>query len=238
MERIVSQIGRFLGLSKMTWRDGLSSEIDFWNQYFATKGSQWPQEYLMRLDPHLPLQDYITELIDVPDGKQVNILDVGAGPLTRLGKHWPGRQVNITAVDPLAEEYDRILKKYNIEPPIRTVKASAEALHKLFPPNYFDLVYARNCIDHCFNAKLAIREMLRVAKPNCYVFMEHRPNEGETQGYHGLHQWNFFMKDGDFYIGNIHKTTNISKELAGLAQIECSFNKNNWLITKLRKEDR
>ena len=36
------------------------------------------------------------------------VLDVGAGPLSSLGTHVPGRDVEIIAVDPLADIYDEL----------------------------------------------------------------------------------------------------------------------------------
>jgi hypothetical protein len=96
----------------------------------------------------MPLQEYLTKLIEAPPGFRVEILDVGAGPLTVLGKKWPGRDVRITAVDANAAEYDGLLAKHGIKPFCRTKFGYAEDLASVVPLSAFDLVHARNCIDH------------------------------------------------------------------------------------------
>ncbi len=71
---------------KKTWDKNIQDEIRFWRHIFETKGFRWPEEYRERQNPQRSLQTYITETFDVPDGMPVRILDVGAGPLTPLGK--------------------------------------------------------------------------------------------------------------------------------------------------------
>ncbi len=98
--------------SKLRWKTAVKSEVSFWNDYFETKGLEKPQDYNARLDPTFPLQEAVVKLL--PQNKsQVEILDVGAGPLTRLGKVHEGLKINITAVDPLArrirQSYEEIL---------------------------------------------------------------------------------------------------------------------------------
>ncbi len=130
---IVSILNSKYGLSipqspKSKWKAGIRSEIQFWDAYFRTKGVQWANDYGSRFDPDLPLQPRPTALL-TPE-TEIHILDVGAGPLTYLGKIHDGKHVIITAVDPLADEYDRILDKYQIQPLVRTQKLAAEDLTK------------------------------------------------------------------------------------------------------------
>lgn len=223
-------------LNQLIWRLGCPSELKFWETYLRTKGLRWPEDFLYRCDPHSELQNYITDLIDAPPGSEVRILDAGAGPLTSLGKRWEGRQIHITAVDPLAREYDRLLTRYHVRPPVRTTFADAEKLLEFLPPNHFDLVHARNSIDHSYDPLLAIQQMIAVVKLNCFVFLQHVINEGENQKYRGLHQWNFFTHRGDFLVGNPHRTINITREFRGIAEVNCQVSENNWIVTKIRKK--
>jgi len=230
--------GQLLPFSKTKWGGGLKNEVDFWDDYFRTKGLQWPESYSMRLDPEAPLQPRPAALL--PDRAEVHILDVGAGPLTHLGKVHAGKSLRITAVDPLADQYDRILKKYNVVPPIRTQKLAAEKLVKWFKPASFDLVFARNCIDHSYNPEHAILQMISVAKPGGYVLLEHFPNEAENEAYAGLHQWNFSMSsDGDFVIGSKDReAVNMTRKHAATSRIECELVKEDaeWLVTRIQKK--
>jgi len=84
--------------------------------------------------------------------------------LTFLGKIYKGKRVTITAVDPLSDEYDRILDKNQIQPLVRTQKLAAENLTKRFPSSNFDLVFARNSIDHAYKPERAILQMINVVK--------------------------------------------------------------------------
>jgi SAM-dependent methyltransferase len=184
-EREIETLGpleRWAGLQK--------DEIDFWDHVLSTT----------RLNPGKPLQSYIVELIDAPARSRVEILDVGAGPLTYLGFRWPERDVRITALDANAAEYDRLLEKYGIEPPCRTKLGYAEDLASVVPMSFFDLVHARNCIDHSKDPVEAIKEMVQAAKPGGCVFLNHIVNEGRKNRYSGPHQWNFFPRNERFYI--------------------------------------
>lgn len=222
---------------KLRWHLAHKSEIDFWDRYFKTGGLEWKEAYPLKFKPDFPLQKEISVLL--PKGKkEVRILDVGAGPLTYLGKVHKDISISIDAVDPLADEYDRLLKKYNIVPPVRTKYGSAENLSELFCENHYDLVFARNCIDHSYNAEKAILEMLKVVKHDCFVLLAHIPNEAENENYKGLHQWNFDVKNGDFVISSKKSCTNFTKKYADICVVTCSIlNIDNvdWLYTSILK---
>jgi SAM-dependent methyltransferase len=172
------------------WAGLQKDEIDFWDRVLSTT----------RLNPGKPLQGYLTKLIDAPPQSRVEILDVGAGPLTVLGFRWREREVHITALDANAAEYDRLLQKYGIDPPCRTKLGYAEDLASVVPMSFFDLVHARNCIDHSKDPVNAIKEMVRATKPGGFVFLNHILNEGRRNRYSGPHQWNFFPRNERFYI--------------------------------------
>ena len=78
-----------------------------------------------RLNPDIYLSDYQSQFINKIEKSVINILDVGASPFTDLGKKHPSKILNITAIDPLAHEYDKLLEKYEIVPPIRTIYGEA-----------------------------------------------------------------------------------------------------------------
>jgi SAM-dependent methyltransferase len=231
----MQSIYKRLGRGDLVRKLGLTSEVEFWDKFMKSKGSIWPEEYLIRLDPNSILQEHITRLLDVPVGSGVRILDVGAGPLTSLGKRWPGRQVTIIAVDPLAEQYDRLLAKYQIAPPVRTVLAAAENLLTLFPPNSFDLVHARNSLDHGVNPMSAITQMVSAVKPGHCVFLQHVVNEGKNEDYHGLHQWNFYELNGEAFVSDNHAVYNITQLLKPVAECRCEITADNWINIILTK---
>jgi len=227
--------------AKSKWDRGIPAEVAFWDERFHSKtgpgGLQWVDTYGLRLDPDLPLQKYVRDLL--PQSADVRILDVGAGPLTYLGKKCNGKRIHITAVDPLADEYDRILARHHVEPPVRTQKLDAEKLTSQFPANTFDLVFAHDCIDHSYDPERAILEMIKVVKTNCYVLLDHRPHTAERLAYKDLHQWNFSVNAiGEFVIGSKHFEVNMNRKYSRLCSIACEMESSGdrvSLITRIRK---
>ena len=177
-------------------------------------------------------------LFHPPPGSTVRILDVGSGPLTYLGKRWPEREVQIVAVDPLAEEYKALLAKHSIQPLVTPLAVHGENLLDAFQPNSFDLAYARNSLDHSYDPIKVICNMLCLVKPLHYVCLWHVVNEGIRQSYNGLHQWNFNIRRGDFIIGDGRRTRSVTAELAAKAEVSCDFQATSectWVVAKLRK---
>ena len=223
---------------RQRWEENVKAEIHFWDMYFHYHGLRWNFDYRRRLDPDLQLQNRPAELLKE---KNSSILDVGSGPLTYLGKKLGERDVSIIAVDPLADEYEAILKKYGIISLVRTIRLEAENLTDTFCPDTFDLVYTRNCIDHTYNPERAILQMISVVKRNSYVLMEHKPNEGENENYQGLHQWNFSMNsDGEFTIASKKSSINFTRKYSSISKINCEMiyeeGEGDMLITRVVKK--
>lgn len=221
--------------AKLHWKANIGSEIRFWDKCFETKGLIWPGEFGLRFDPNLEIQKEIIPFL--PDKKMIKILDVGAGPLTFLGKRYKNAELNIIAVDPLADIYDKILEKYSVRPLIRTEKLDAVELSHRFSENSFDIVVARNSIDHSYSPIQAILEMLKVVRRQSYIVMLHKPNEATNENWRGLHQWNFSEENGDFIISNRKLKVNFSVQYENICTTTCSLNTNDgMLMTKIFKK--
>jgi glycosyltransferase involved in cell wall biosynthesis len=217
------------------YRVGEEEEVAFWDAYLAEAGGVQGVDFQLRCDPELRLQSYITDLLSAPLDATVDILDVGAGPLTFLGKRWGQRNVRITAIDPLAERYNRLLEKYGITPPVRTQVGEAEGLTSLFAENSFDLVHARNVIDHSRDPVAVLEQMVAVTKPGGLVYLHHHSNEVETQQYTGMHQWNFYMRDDHLFVGNRSRSFDLTEILTPVAEVENHLPGGGWIVTLIRK---
>lgn len=210
-------------LKRALWESGKADEAGWWRDWLERRSSQAATEDRKTLlhelgDPDLPLQERIVEHLSTPQGGVVSILDVGAGPMTRLGKKWEGRTVKITAIDPLADDYNHQLDEFNVAPPVRTRPGEAERLTDLFPTNHFDLVHIHNALDHSYDPLTGIRQMLEVVKPGGYVLLEHFINEAQTAGYEGLHQWNLCADDGHFVLWNRETRISVNDVVGDIAQ--------------------
>lgn len=230
------RINRKIPVAQKSWELESEEEINFWGHWLWTRGGEWPEEFQRRCDPTALLQPSIVAALNHAPGATVHILDVGAGPLTYLGKQWDGRTLQITAVDPLAAAYDELLKRHRVQPLVRTQKGYAERLTELFPLDSFDLVHARNCIDHSYDPVLAIRQMVAVTKPGGLVYMHHAVNEAEQQQNQGFHQWNLYDANGELFVGNEQQTVNVTQALAGVAEVRNAlYDGGIWMINQIWK---
>jgi SAM-dependent methyltransferase len=151
----------------------------------------------------------------------IRILDVGAGPLTAVGRKLPGREVDLVAVDPLADAFDRILSDLGIDPPTRTRKAAGEALLPVFGPDQFDIVVCGNALDHSHDPALCVGQMFAVTRPGGWMYLWHYANEAEEEGYAGLHQWNLEARDGDMILWNRSSRVSCRELLGPAAEVDC-----------------
>ena len=173
---------------------GVRLESFYWRRWIAAKGGTLAQLYRSQLDKSSPLSPFHCRFIDQLPQRKIRILDVGAGPLTGVGKTHPSKEIEIVATDVLAEKYARTLRRYGIEQPVPTIYADAENLTDEFAAESFDYVTANNSIDHCRNPLKALIEMIGMVKPGCYVSVRHRENEAKRTNYMGLHEWNFKLR--------------------------------------------
>ena len=182
------------------WLRATRSETAFWADWLAQRG-YGGDDYRFRTDPaHEVHQPELRDLIEALPGEEVEILDVGAGPLTAVGKTYPRKRLEIVAVDPLADQYDKLLAHEGIRPPVRTQPCSGEELLERFAPNSFDIATAFNALDHSYDPVQAIRNMVEVVRPGGFVLLVHGINEGVQRRYVGLHQWNFEYRQGQLVV--------------------------------------
>merc|ERR1712150_23867 len=177
-------------------------------------------------------------------GKKIilTVLDVGSGPVSIVGRNWEeckSANVRITQLDPLANEYKRLVQESPRVAALRSREAddlglpTSTAKRSRFDPVYvkgvaeylpfqdgsFQLVYARNSIDHTSDPVKAIREMLRVAR-GCIVLL-HMRNEGWHGQYHGWHNWNFDVDNEQHLLlwGGDGSRVDLTRYLEGYARV-------------------
>jgi SAM-dependent methyltransferase len=203
---------------------GLEHEVGFWEVWFGRRGWKRPDIFQRMMDPEAPLGEALVPLVDRIDADPVMILDVGAGPITGIGWRHPRKAIKIKAVDPLAEQYDRILYVNGIKPLVRTIYAEGESLTQQVKRHGYHLVTCINALDHMCNPSKAIREMVAACKPGGCVYLAHNVDEAETQGAVGLHQWNLRCDNGHLTLraAGTHRVTDLEKQLAGLGEWKTS----------------
>ena len=225
------------------WLDNIGDEIDYWDHYIGTSGGDYPEDFQFRLkhDTHIGARDgHLANLISRAVSPAVSILDVGSGPLTNLGKLVPGKSVRITSCDPLADIYNKLLERRGITPPVRTAFADAENLSHFFPSEKFDVVHCANALDHSYDPFSAIIEMLKVVKQGGFIKLGHFENEALSENYHGLHQWNFTERDGDFVIWDREKDVSLTSFFEGAAYVDAVRSPQepkHWISAVIRRNE-
>lgn len=204
------------------WQRLLPTEVAFWDTWLRTEGLTWPDAYRRRLDPEMPLtDDLVTTALDRLGRDRVSILDVGAGPVTCLGRRHPGMEIELVAVDPLGATYDELLARHGVRPPVRTLACAGEAIVERFGAERFDIAHARNAVDHSADPALIVHRMVDVVRPGGLVLLRHYLREGVTMRYEELHQWNFDVEDDELVVWSPRTRRNLSRELTGRAEVRC-----------------
>jgi hypothetical protein len=204
----------------------IKEEVYFWDMFLkeTTVPNHPSREYLLKqFNKEIEGSPYITNLIDTLQTSKCKILDVGSGPIPVLYKKYK-TNTQIVCVDLLAKEYYKLYKKYRIYPPIIPLECDCEHLSDVFPEDYFDIVYAKNSIDHTQNPLKCIEEMVRVS--NSYVMLDSYVNTGTSQRFNGLHQWDFYVNDNSFFIK--HKDGSIVLVNDAFPNIECVNYVEHW----------
>src|SRR5215210_1824771 len=218
--------------SERVWRKGAPLDLGFWERRLRDPdvASKWG-DFHYRTDPQAPERDpLVRSVLDrIPD-ESVSVLDVGAGPLTALGKTHRGKAISLTATDPLADDYGRVLLDAGVEPPVPTIPCRGEDLLDRFQPGSFDLAYSKNALDHSVDAVRVIANMVELVKEGRFVVLRHRRREGASENYWGLHQWNFDAADGEFLVwrGRRRKVS-MNEVLSGRATVDCALQRG-WVV--------
>lgn len=225
-----------------SWIRGLPEEISYWRGYIQGRGGDYADDFAFRLRGDTWVRDrdpVLAETLESLGVAEPNLLDVGAGPLTNLGKQLSSARLTIQPCDPLADVYGWLLDEAGVRPPVRTLFADAENLAMYFPHDSFDAVHCANALDHSYDPLAGILEMLKVVKSSGFIHLGHFENEAEHEQYAGLHQWNITERDGDLVFWNRH--AELSLRGIGGAALEVTTrgipleSGRRWILAQIRK---
>lgn len=215
------------------WFAGLIDELEFWYLTVALDGWTWKESYQMRLAGNMEFQ-YSDYFRDSPD-QRLDVLDVGAGALPAIGTIMPGREIVVTATDPLGEAYRRIFEDFGITGS-EIIRCDAELLAKVFGAERFHFVLANNCLDHCYDPLKAIKNIYEVTKRGGWALLDHYENVGENEHYSGLHQWNFSEREGRLVVWNRTASCFVDEHLPPDAKIVVTRAQDqNWISALVTK---
>ena len=195
------------------WSAGIEYEVKFWKDWLTTSGGRWPGDFQSRMELTTVVVPYLFDIIkDIPRD-DIHILDVGAGPVTSIGYAYPGKDLFVTAIDPLAEIYQKLYEEISILPPLRTEFGMAEDLTSYFANKGFDVVHCRNALDHSFDPLRGIKQMIQVAADDGAIILSHHNDEAEREKYNGFHHFNFRIENKELIIWDKSRRINVNREL-------------------------
>jgi SAM-dependent methyltransferase len=208
-----------LPISTEKWFDGVRFEVGFWQAYLNAKDGPWPEDLRIRLDQNRAFDSLVEAAIPDMGSRQIELLDVGAGPITSLGYISKKFDINITAIDPLADAYSVLLKEAGVTPPIATQKCFGENLLQHFGNRRFHVCHSCNALDHCIDPRAIMRAMAQLLHPNGLMYVRVYKNEGEGAGYAGLHNWNFDKdKNNNFILWRGAEKYKVNEDLSDLVE--------------------
>jgi SAM-dependent methyltransferase len=216
------------------WTKRNSHEAGYWTDSLAAADSR--ERFADRLDPETEIGGAaLRRAVEEVDREEVAILDVGSGPLTSVGKKHPGKKIEVTAADALAEDYAKALAKAGIEPLVPVVAVAGEDVLDYFGPETFDVSFMSNALDHTADPLLVIKNLVDVTKRDGRVALRHMKNEGERNSYFGIHIWNIECRDGRFVIWNHEVTNDVTSLLADSCEVECWIEGEEGIETLIRR---
>jgi len=215
-----------------------------WKNYIITNGLDFHfqniQKNKTRLEKYwnisFPINDRIKKEIEKLKNNKIRLLDLGCGPFPKSGIHHQNYIIERTLVDSLADEYHLMLDENAVNTyGQKIIPCNVEEIETQLNPSFFDIIYSKNVLDHTYNPIKAISSLINLLCKNGVIVLEHYIKEGEYTNYFGLHQWDFFIDNEDFYISN--QTNDIKQNVNALfskTQIE-SFYEGNKIINIIRK---
>lgn len=195
--------------SKKNKTPDLSFESLHWKRYYHQCRLTDPEEKILsrQTDTKQSILFALNKLKDEIQG-DIHCLDVGCGPTSQFYttqiKH--NSQIQCISVDPLAETYKEIHKRYDTDYDIECIAGYGEKLDELFPKERFHLVYSQNAIDHSQNPIEFFKNCYEVAKDGGYIILHGFVKEGTAAKWLGLHKWDIEVDGTDLLLTDKQKT--------------------------------
>ncbi len=176
------------------WKTGIEHEVIYWWRWIATTLAGRNREgFITQVEKGTPFQ-FESLLADCPNN-EIDVLDVGCALTPDVGIVSDRFKIQLSAIDPLATAYGRLLNLYGLNPHYSLVPGMAEEITQVFSGKQFDLIHAQNSLDHSADPYTALIEIAKALKPGGTAFLLHWENEGEYHGYEEFHQWNISSND-------------------------------------------
>jgi len=196
------------------WKEGVLYEFNYWREFLRT-GDYANYEFVSFTDRlnAVELLQRIKNLLKDGD----TILDVGSGPVSVLKS--PSHK--IVKCDPLGNIYNKLLEFYGFNTDTILPYFSENVNEKI--SEGFDIVHARNSLDHSANPVQAILSMIKTAKSGGLVYLYHHENVAILNKYQGFHQYNFTLDESNKLLISNKAGDCSTEEIFSLGEFQNSY---------------
>lgn len=217
-----------------------SSEIGWWAENLPVgMRDPWMKNVI---NPDTRKIEFPAELLDyiekMDSSEPLKVLDVGAGPLSVLAWGVEQNLFELVAIDPLADEYAKLLKQNNINYPVSPIPGVGEKVAEMFDEESFDIVYSRNALDHTVSPALCIENIVKVLKTGGIFFQGGLTKEGTVSEWTGLHQHDLYPENGNLMRANQQgEVTNLTegRNLECILEEQTQYYDRDWYNIVFRK---
>ena len=129
-------------------------------------------------------------------------LEIGSGPNSNLSYWVDNKLLEVIAIDPLADIYEKIMKKLNYKYPITPIKLSGENILKRFEKETFHIVFAQNSLDHTENPIMCFKNAYTLLKKGGLFFVCSNVKEGTRTSWSGMHKFDIYVENSDLLLAN------------------------------------
>ncbi len=141
---------------KWRWKFAQYLEIKWWKDYLESKDVDeylaWKKKYWI---------DFISKIPNLPELKNLSILDAGCGP---AGIFTILESNQVDAIDPLLDKYKTLAHFNSANYPY--TKFTTQTIEQLTIQEKYDVIFCLNAINHVENIELAYRQLAKALKPN------------------------------------------------------------------------
>lgn len=218
------------------WISGIPYEIAFWKSYYGRRKSFRQLMGWSQLDKECELDCFDAGAFISSIGDDARIADIGCALSYAFGNVFKGERCEVAYIDPLAGFYNRILRETGRDNLPAITFGMGESLTRHLPPESQHLIHIRNSLDHGALPMLTIWQALAVLQPNGVLYLNHKPNEAEHEGYRGFHQFNIDAREGSLIIWNLEERIDVGKELADVADVETQVTPEGRIVAIIRRK--
>src|SRR3989338_138201 len=185
---------------------GRKKELFYWEKQITGAGA-FASAMVLRVNRASQKDLFPTEMLEIvdrvkkefPERKMPLVLDVGSGPISLLTWGFHEGFFDLVTVDPLADDYAKLLKAYGHDAAvgsIKSIQSVSEDISRFIVQGSFDIVYCNNALDHTTSPRRSLEEMVKAVKSGGYIMISGRSHEGSHEGFDAIHQHDLYLENG------------------------------------------